>query len=110
MNESPGVEAGKNPEVRAASQIWISFDPLEQGFGRSRFVAVDSCREVNRRSVRRGFFRKEVQERIPIGFCENLQRQTGFRRGGAPAFYQMGVIVAARVAEPGGLLEFSRPF
>lgn len=110
VNESPGVEAGKNPEVRAASEVWLSFDPLEQGFGGSGFVAVDSCGEVNRRSVRRGLFRKEVQERIPVRFCENLERQTCFRRGGAPAFHQMRVVVAALVAKPGGLFEFSRPF
>ena len=110
VNESPRVEAGKNPEIQAAREVRIPFDPLEHGFGGSRFVAVNSRREINRRRIGRRFFGKEVEERIAVGFRENLQSQTRFWRGGAPAFHQMRVVVAARVAKRGGLLEFSHPF
>jgi hypothetical protein len=110
VNESPGVEAWKNPEIQAAREVGIPFDPFQQGLSRSRFVAMDSSREINRGRIGRRFFGKEVQERIAIGFCENLESQTGFGRCGAPSFHQMRVVVAARVAKRGGLLSFSHPF
>jgi hypothetical protein len=52
----------------------------------------------------------KVEERIPVGFGENLDRQPSFWSSGPPAFQKPGVVVAVRVTQRSRALDFSPRF
>ena len=86
VNQTPWVQAWKNPKFQAPRDLGVSFHPSQEGLGGGRFVAVDSCGKIDRGSIRRGFFGIKVEEGMAVGFGENLDRQPDRWSNRSPAF------------------------